>query len=312
MPHKSYIKLRGLVVGKDDSRIKTGNTNGKPYKSINFGTKTHPKQIIYVEKFASKPDFAYAWSKSEKKTMKIAYDKRNDKLPNGYRLIIPDWDNVEDIIANFKNEDSVVIIGELDFQEYNDKLFTKQVIKNIYKATEEVNFEAEDFEEIAIFNQEMTVNSVEVVKDEGKIYLNVWIFKNRGKEKPVGVIPAVFTVDINKNKKFSSKIARLKLGDTFKADGIILNRVETQTIEQDEEWGTVNQVIKTTVKEYQITGVHGDNFQEKLYKEKDILDAIEKLNEEKIFQDDEIEGLIEDKKTDKENNNKDDDFSFLD
>lgn len=288
-PHRSFFKLRGIVVGKDtnDKFLRTGKlSDGREYQAVNFGVKTSDKQVIYVEKFAIKNDKAYAYNKNEGKTLAIDWDKRNNPLPNGYKLITPDWDIVEKIKNEINDGDSVVVTGELDYQEYNEKIIVKQIVKNIFKTSEPVNFSAEDFKEEAIFSQEMTINNVEHNKEEEKLYVNVWIFKNRGQEKPIMVTPAVFTLDINKNKKFAGKVARLKLGDTFKADGLIHNRVETAEAEQNDEWGTIQTVIRNTIREYEITGIHAETYEPKLYKESEIMQAIEALNAEKTFGDD--------------------------
>lgn len=312
--HKSSFKLRGIIGGKDDSKIRTGfGVNKRPWKSIRFSIKTSPEQNVYVEKFASEPEKVYAWSKTEKKSMGIDFKKKDEvKLPPGYTFFKTDWEWLDIIIKNFKNGDSVVLIGEFDYQEYNGNINAKNVIKSVYASTEDVDFNAEDFNEIATFSQEMTVNSIEVDKVNNKIYVHVWIFKNRGKEKPVGIFPFTYVVDINSNKKFASTIARFKLGDTFKADGIIINKVINIEVEQDDKYGKLNnQVTKKTISEYQLVGIHADSIQEKLYKEKEILDALEALESENKFKDDSLKDadfgtLFDDNKKKKNKDNEND------
>lgn len=287
-PHKtSFFQVRGILVGKSSPKfLRTGELTTTDYQAVNFGVKTSPDQIVYVEKFGTKNDKAYAYNKNEKKTLELAWDKRNDKLPNGYRLITPDWDIIEQVKNDFNDGDSIVVNGELDFQEYNNSIITKQVIRNIYKATQIVDFEAEGFVEEAIFSQEVTVDRVEFIKDEGKIYLYAFVFKSRGKDKPINVLNAVFTVYPDKNKKFANKIMKLKYGDTVKFDGIIHSRLEKFEVESDDEWGTTHSVGTRTKKEYEIIGAHADTYQAKLYKEKDIQEALEALQPEKMFGED--------------------------
>ena len=295
-PHKSFFQVRGILVGKLNPKfMREGNlpNNGTPYKSVNFGIKTSPEQIVYVEKFGTKNDKAYAYNRSEKKTLELVWDTRNNTLPSGYKLIMPDWDIANKVINDFEDGDSVIVNGELDFQEYNDNINVKQIVKNIYKTTSPVDFELEGFEEESIFTQEITVNTIEYNKEEKKIYLTAYIFKGKGKNKPINITPAVFVIYPDNNKKFANNIMKLKYGDTLKVDGIIHSRLEKQEVVADDEWGTTHSVGTRTRKEYEIVGVYPDTVQSKLYKEEDIQEGFNALQPEKLFgNDDSINELF--------------------
>lgn len=289
VPHKSSFKLRGKIVGmSNDNFYKEGTgSNGKEWRRINFGIMTTPESRVFVELFGMEMDYAYAYSKKEKKTQKINWEDRNNKgkIMKGYNLIEPDWDKIERIKEEFQDEDDVVVVGEIQYSEYNDNLQQRFVVKNIYKTSEPINFETDKEENV--FTQELTITGVEHDKENGKLIINAYIIEGRGKNNPPVIQPAQFVVEIERNKKFAATIGKMKFGTTLKASGYINHRAVTEEVvdDQGEEFGEFEETNTVTnyFKELVIKGVDGKSIQKKLYKEEDFAELLAAQEEEKLM-----------------------------
>lgn len=298
VPHKSSFKVRGKIVGMSNDNFFKEDTsaNGNTYRRINFGVVTKPDSRVFVELFGMPMDYAYAYSRSEKKTQKINWENRFDKnkLKKGYDLIEPDWDKCERIKEEFSDKDDVVVVGEIQYSEYNGNLQQRFVIKNIYKCSEPIDFEAEDFKEENVFTQELTITDVQHDKENGKLIINAYIIEGRGKNNPPVIQPAQFVVEIERNRKFAATIGKLKFGTTLKASGYINHRAITEEVEQEqgEEFGEFEETSTVTnyVKELVIKGVDGNSIEKKKYKEEDFAELLAAQEEEKLVgQDDDDE-----------------------
>lgn len=272
-PQKSTFRVRGILGGFSSDKFYSegvSTKNGKAWKRLNFLVQTTLESKIYVELMGNEMDKAYAYSQSKKQSMPIDWDKRNNtKLPDGFKLIEPDWDKIDRIKKDFDDGKSAVVIGEIQYSEYEEKLQQKFVIKNILPASKEVDFEADDFKEENKFTQELTVTSVNVDKDENKVYLNAYIIQGRGKEKLPDVQSAVFSYDPNRDKAFAKTMIGFKFGDTMRVQGIINSKIIKEEIVQASGWGEVDTVISKTIKDLEITGGFSETFEKKKYREED-------------------------------------------
>lgn len=284
---KSLLKLKGIIVGKDNPKgnngYKTGTTaSGKPYRSIKFGLKTAPDNVVNPEMFGMVKEFAIIYSKDEKKSIKIPWDLRYspESKKEGYELIVPEYDLVEKIDKDFKDGDTVFIVGEIQFYTYEkdgqqvpNKRFA---IKQIYKSDKPLDFDAEDFVEENEFQQEIIINEVDVDREEQKLLISAYTVDYTGK-----ATPALLELDGKTQKpSFVNNMKGLKFGDFIKVTGIVHNRQLTETIEVDEGWGLQPQVSTSWKNALEILGADPTSLQKGLYKEEDLFSPEQYFQEE--------------------------------
>jgi len=294
LAHRSFFRVRGILLKGDDFAKEGVNSAGVPYRSVHVGVRTSPTQIVYCDCYGAFPDNVYVWNQAEKKTIALKYGMT---VPQGCRLIKPAWDVIQDVY-DLEHGSSVVIKGEITYREWQEKTFSKLSIKNVYPASQPVNFDSPDFHEDAIFTQEMVLKSVNYDKLSQKIFLSAWVFQRHGKEVP-DIYSYLFTVYPKKNSAFGKKVLTLSVGDSFKANGYIRNRVDLDTKNEENEWGENTVTIKRYISEYEIIGIASETYQQKVYKEQEILKAIaeKKVDTNLLF---EIESESEAKKFDDE------------
>jgi single-stranded DNA-binding protein len=274
---KGYCTFRGIIAGKDNPRKGYGyeegtDKNQKKYRKIRFMVKTSPDNMVPVELFGGIRDDVYAYNSKSKETKKIAWAKRNDKLPDGFAFINPvEFDLVQDLKENYKDGDSIFIKGEPQFSTYEDnqnkiKLQVKYIIKNVYKTTEPVDFTSDKFEEDSKFVQDIVIRDITEDTKEKKLFVSAYIILYGGKFEP-----ADFIVDTEKNSKFAKNMKGLKFGDSIKVNGIIQNRALTEDVEEDTGWGTKARAATNVYRALEITGADGDTLEKKKYKEEDFV-----------------------------------------
>lgn len=270
---KNYFSIVGIVKGLENpsknqgfeiGTIKNGSSKGKQYKSIKFKVQTSSENTIPVECFGMELDNAYFYSQKLKKTIKAPWDKRNSVSKEGYTLITPAFDLVQELHDELRDGDSVVVNGDIDYQEYEvngeTKKTTKFIIKSVKKAKYDIDFDSPEFKEKNKFNQELIVDDIEV--DGNSIFINALIIDYKKDIKTT-----TFEVDKTKvHKLFANKIASLKFGDFMKVNGIINYKVIQEEI--DGEWGTV--FINDYKKSLEVLSVDEKSFEAHKYKQSDL------------------------------------------
>lgn len=279
--NKGSFQLRGIIVGKNPDTARKGNgyteaktkKDQKPYRSIKFLVKTSEDNIVPVELFGTEMEFAYAYNKTVKNTLKLAWKERNNKLPDGYNLIDPDFDKAKTINDDFKDGDGIVIVGEIQFSEYlnpttqEKNLQKKYVIKQIYPATEPIDLNDENYEEECYFIQECVIRNVEEVKKENRLYISAWVIGYAGSFNP-----AQFEVDTETTEKtFANNMKGLKFGDFIKLTGNIQNRAIGEEVSEDDGWGKKKKATTSYWKALEVTGAYGETLEKKKYTEKDFV-----------------------------------------
>jgi len=293
---KNYFSIAGIVKGLENpsknqgfeiGTIKNGLSKGKQYKSIKFKVQTSPENTIPVECFGMELDNAYFYSKTLKKTIKAPWDKRNSLSKEGYLLIKPSFDLVQELHDELRDGESVTITGEIDYQEYkvNDevKKNTKFIIKSVKKATHEIDFEHPEFKEKNKFNQDLVVDDISV--DGDSIFINGLIIDFKKEIKT-----ACFEVDTKKvHKLFTKKVMSLKFGDFMRVNGIINYKVIQEEV--DGEWGTI--FINDYKKSLEVLSVDEKSFEQGKYKQADLYGEDESDEFEEQFDDNELPFLID-------------------
>lgn len=143
-----------LSIPKDLERFyRSWEKNGREFATISFGVKAGTS-IVNCELFGMKNDEVYYTSNDNEK-ISVAWDRRNDeeilkdcryydkhfcRLTEDKEFIAA-YDLVEELSRVLPSyEGKVKITGNIELQPYskdgNSKVFTKYIIKNIYKASE--------------------------------------------------------------------------------------------------------------------------------------------------------------------------------
>lgn len=276
---KSSFVIRGIITGKDnptrgngyrEGTVKNGANAGKPYRSIRFFIQTAPDNQIPVEMFGMVRDTANWYSHELQDNKKIPWEQRFNEPPAGYELIKPEFDLVQEINEEFKDGDSVVVVGELRFSTYEDRNGTTRqqrthVIKNIYEATNKVDFDDENFVEDNEFGVDIVVNNIFKAPQEEKTIVSFYTIDYKGDFYPgQGEI-----IHENVTAGFLRNMKKMKFGDFIRVNGIIHNRVIEEELEVDEDWGTTERSTRQFYNALEITGADPLSIIQKMYKESD-------------------------------------------
>jgi hypothetical protein len=285
---KGNFKLNGIIVGisKETTYIESETKDGKPYRSLRFGVKTSPINIINVELFGSVQDYVYAYSRTEGNTQKISFDNRNDELDDTYHLIginvktdangeretYVDYDAVEVIYQGFNDGDNVYITGELKPNSFisstTGELVSnfKYIIKSISANKAPLDFESSEFKEVCSFDHEIIITDTNFNKKDNKVIVNGYAIGYADSFKQVQ-----FVIHYDKNKKLGDNFLKLKFGDYIKVLGVCINAPTNQPVEED-EWGSeIPQGYNTGgkyINELRITAVDRDKDMQSIYKKK--------------------------------------------
>lgn len=258
-PTKSRFKIQGIVTNLDSNdKAYIDVDDEKVYRRLSFGVKTSPNNTVYVSLFGMPREKVRAskWNQQEKKweNKEVSWENRN-KLPKGYSLngfdvtkiglerdgdklkyvSLVNYDACEEIYNKLEDGMSVSVSGTIDYSEYNGRVNQQFNITYIALRKEPIDFDAEDFKEVAFFSQEVAFLDAQdnEVDQKGEIV---------GRTIKYGDKFTDFTFAINvaedpalkqlyKNvKKFA------KFGNVLKLEGKIVNKIEVeeQEVEVDD------------------------------------------------------------------------------
>lgn len=304
---KGKFKVEGKVSGITNENAKReGYTQaGKPYKTITFFVETSESNKVKVELFGQERDEVVAYNQKEKDkkkaSKKVKWSKRHDDHgdfkvmgtslqiePNqkgdGYiRKVLVELDAIDYIASHLKDGDFVRVNGRPDFQEYeNQQGETKQSTRfNITSITriDDIDFKAEDFKEVAIFEQDIVVIDKIIDEESKKLIVNAKIIKYGGEH-----VDTTFVVDAERLPKLANNMAkRFNFGDFIKTFGLIVNSVvvteDTAPVEDEDDWGGDDEIkndfntnyIRDYINELQITSVDSSTYEAKKYNEEDFI-----------------------------------------
>lgn len=308
---KGSFKLVGVVKGIDsDKSIKEGfTTSDKAWKNLSFYVQTSKENNTRVELFGMEKDLVYAYSQKAKQSKPIKWEERfnnhNDfkvmgvnmfleegKDGKNKKMVQSELDAIDYMTKHISDGDVVRVNGEIDFQEFTDgqgdvKKSAKFIIKSITKLNEELDFESEDFKEVATFQQEIIVTDTMVDTDTKKLHVYGKVIKYKGE-----LASCEFVVDADKLPKLANNMSkRLGYGDFIKLYGHVLNlsiRKDSELEDEEEvietevdDWGGDDEVkkdftsnsgsyITEYIRELQITDVDGESYTKKKYREEDL------------------------------------------
>lgn len=248
-----------------------GKNEGKQYRSLRFGVKTSDTNEMTVQMFDFEPEEVFLWNskkkekddkyKGEKIPYETWYEQQEELREEGFAVLqtrvgltyddknkllskgLPSYVASERIYNALSNGESVVVEGEIRYSTYKrdddteveQKTFT---IKKIHRV-KDLDFSAEDFEEITYFEQEMVFIDADIDKDEKKVYVT-----GRMIDYALNWHDSQFIIDFSDgnggNDKDMVKLANnfvkmIKFGDLIKVYGDALNRVVVEEIDNEDD-----------------------------------------------------------------------------
>lgn len=304
------IRVEGKVIGFDpenENTYRQGITkeSSKEYRSVSLSVKTSPTNMIYnLDLFGTVPNKkvkVFSNKNGEKRSLELDFEERNN-APEGFtcfgfgtvgtgfekengRIKMKNYfnlDGAEVIKDSLENDASVWIDGEFNINKFMSNGEMKQSIKYTIKRIglkDEIDFDQENFKEVASFEQEVVIVGHNLDKDNKKLYVTGRIIDFKQEWDDV-----TFVVNLNEYEKLGHNIyKKTKFGDLITLQGKIVNGVVlTEAPVLDEfDWGGETpegqgqRMIQDRVSELQITNVK--DYKAKVYKEEDFF----KLNESK-------------------------------
>src|SRR5690606_10347295 len=116
------------------------------------------------------------------------------------------WDAIDVIKNSLKENDSIYVTAEFNPNTYTTpqgekRTNVKYTVTGIGFLKNPIDFESEDFKEVASFEQEMVVIDKNIDKDRGKLYIVGRLIRFNKKWDDV-----IFSVDANKYKTLANNI----------------------------------------------------------------------------------------------------------
>lgn len=305
---------------KEETATK-GKNEGKLYRSLRFGIKTSGTNDMTVSMYDFEPTEIFLWNSEKKKKDanykgdRISYEKwqeQKDELSaKGFAILqskigldydekgklvtksLPSFVASEKIFEGLTNADSVVLEGDIRYSEYENRNGdiveqTTYTIKRAFKMKNDLDFEADDFEETTYFEQEMVFVDAKLEKKEKKVYVTGRIIdynKNFADKEFVLDYSDGEGTDAGMVKLADAFLKKFKFGDLINAYGEALNRVILSEVKDEDgedkddllaSLGGRNKpsqaqsyVAKTYINEMQITGVQA--WDKKEYTEDDFV-----------------------------------------
>lgn len=306
----SSFQVRGVVTGTRGNRFyKNGKgKNGGNWNATEFGVKIGENKTVFctLNGFPRPEVFYYKRGENGAKgiTQKVAWKDRKKSPGAGFRLIgvnistgkdengknvnetFTEFDAVEWIHDNLKDGDSVFIKGTLRFSSYTDRSGqTKKKVElvptQISYTQKPVDFEAEDYIEMAEFENTIVFSAIDKETDEHDKATGRFVLTGYS----VGyntVEPVSFIIDADHTKVATSIKKKMKPGNSIKTYGKILVKNSIEKVQEDDGWGStetspMERVNAPTVREYVVYKVDGNTFDTDTYTESTIAAAIKKI-----------------------------------
>jgi hypothetical protein len=302
---KGEFKVRGIVTGMNRKNTFTSKKTktDKLMNTLNFGVNTNKDSSVYVTLSEMVKNEVYVSKKSEEEgkkseTQKIAWDKRNGKLPDGFKLIgvsiglekdekgknivqnMTAFDAAEKVFNNLKDSTPVFVRGNIDYSSYKS---SGDVIKHNKKfnvgqlyLSGDINFEDKDFVETNDFKQKIIYTGIEIVDD---------------KEDPHAIVKAKI-VTYNSIEDTEFIVRKKELANQFKKNlkpywaidvwGKIFNKVDIDDTEESDVWGDADSfknINKNYIRELVIVGAEPKSIDKETYSEKNLDEAVKAYKE---------------------------------
>lgn len=291
---KGFFKLAGIVSGVKRTDFytekMTKTDNPKLRKSVKFAIQTSPENKVFVTLGAQPRDKVYfskrAEVKGEKATIKpVDWDKRNSFKEDGFKIIgtniglvkkldsdgkevndiqhLVEYDAITYIKENLQDDMHVFVRGHVEYSRFEDRNIKQFVIDQI-SLCQPIDFAAEDFKEIANFEQPIAFRSIEKDTSEENKFIVTGSIVNYNE--------IVETDFVLRNAKLAQTIKKnLKPYNSIKIFGNLIGYVQEVTVDDDEDdgWGEPNPMEATGnyYKEMLIVGADKASLDTEIYSE---------------------------------------------
>lgn len=307
---QSNFQLRGVITGTQSQRFyKSGSgKNGGSWNSIEFGVKIAEGKTIYVSMRGFPRDEVFYYKKGENgakgTTKKVAWKDRKKSPGDGYRLIgvnistgkdesgknvnetFVEYDAIEWLHDNLHDNDSVFIKGNLQFSSYTDRNGQTrkkiELVPNQISYTQKpVNFDADDYTEMAEFENTLVFQSIDKEEDESGKYTGRYVLS--GYSIGYNYVENVsFIVDADHAKLATNLKKAMKDGYSIKTFGRIDVIVDTTTVDSDDSgWGESSPMERLNApvrREYVVYRADPGSIDKDEYSADDIAAAVRKIN----------------------------------
>lgn len=276
--------------------------------SVNFGVKINDNKEVFITLTGYPKTEVYYYKKGENGTKKgttkaVAWKDRKKSPGDGYRLIgvtmstgkdkdgnninstFTEYDAVNWLHENLKDGDNVFIKGKIEFRPWTDKngqlkKLINLVPNQISYTKAPVDFDAEDYKEMAEFENTLVFSSIDSEVDEnekktGRFILSGFSIGYNSVENISFIVPA-------EQEKLARNLKKaMKPGYSIKTFGRVevINDI-TATEEDSEGWGDVSpmeRVNTPTRREYIVYRADPNSIEKEDYSEEKILEAIRKI-----------------------------------
>lgn len=312
----STFQLRGVVTGtKKNQFYASGDTkNGGTWNAVEFGVTVNTGKTVFVKLNGFPRNDVYYYKRGEKgakgTTEKVSWSNRKKSPGEGYRLIgvnisvgkdndenninevFTEWDAVEYLHNSLKDGDSVFIKGNVEFSVYTDKEGNAQrkitlVPTQISYTKTPIDFNAEDFEEEALFDDILVYTGIEKENDENGKPTGRFIITGYSVSYS-DVVPVQFILDENHAKLANNIRKKLKPCNSIHVWGKINTVVNVEAVEEvvDDGWGEPskmenNRLNGSVRREYIVFKADPTSIDTETYSEKSIADAIKAIKKAK-------------------------------
>lgn len=316
---KGVFQIKGKATGvsKDKFYNEKKTKTGKTMRTSNFGVEYDKDKTLFVNVQGYEQDNVFFYKRGDKtknikgETEKVSWYDRFTFNKEGYNLIgmnvglkkkvdengntvndkhtVTDFDACKEIAENLKDNTSLFLKGSIDYSSFTDDKGTKRcsvkLMPNQISLCKDVDFAVEDFSPQSNFSQVIIFMGIEQEKEN---------------EKPTGrfvVLAKVVTYSniedvefIIENPKLANLFKKnLKKYNAIKVNGNVVASVQTETVDDDDNWGeadAMEKVYAPTKREFIITGAKGSSIDKELYSEEKINEALAAINKARNAVDD--------------------------
>lgn len=306
---KGTFQMCGFVSGTERSNFYTDKKTAKGgnFRSVFFNVRTGKEGAPHNISLNGMPrDYVYFSRRADeakgiqKDTQKVAFKDRNTYvIPDGYNLIgvhvgleqetvgdkvenvkktLVEYDACKYIADNLKDDSCVFIKGNTEFSSYNGKHQIRFTPSQISLRHKPVDFEADDFKEVANWTQDMVYTGIQFNKETNEAEVSAKIVGYNTIEDAVFYInPA----DSEATKKLMNSIrTKLKPYTSFTAHGYMRNVEKVETVAEDDGWGEANVMERQSSpveRKMYITGLNPSSRDTDTYSEEKMAEAQAKI-----------------------------------
>ena len=307
---KGAFQLKAIATGMNKDKVykELRTKSNREMRMLNFGATYEDGKTLYINLQGMEQEYVYFFKRAEKKgdkpeTVKVPWVDRFTYNREGFKLIgknigvrkkidsegktvndkkiLTDFDACKEIKDNLKDGKSVFIKGNIDYSSFTDnngnKRTSTKLIPNQVSLCADINFSDEKFEKQNDFNQVIIFIGIDQEKSDD--------------DKPTGrfvVLAKIVTYSNIEDVEFiiedtalANKFGKsLKPYNAIKVSGHMVASTQTETVDNDDEWGEEDKLEKVsapTKREFIITGAKGSSIDKELYTEENVMEAIAKI-----------------------------------